>query len=54
MNLKKANNEIYLTLTTLDRAYYATDDPDTYKRVERMTEQLSQVRNEIKEILDKS
>lgn len=54
MNLKKASNDIYLTLDPLDRAYYTTDDPDLYKRVERMIEQLLQVRNDIQEILDKS
>ncbi len=53
LNLKKANNEIYLTLDPLDRAYYATDDPDTYKSIERMIEQLLQVRSAIQEILDK-
>lgn len=54
MNLKKASNDIYLTLDPLDRAYYATDNPDEYKRVERMIEQLLQIRNDIQEILDKS
>ena len=54
MNLKKASNDIYLTLDPLDRAYYATDNPDEYKKVERMIEQLLQVRNDIQEILDKS
>ena len=54
MNLKKANNEIYLTLDPLDRAYYATDDPDTYKKIEHIIEQLLQARNDIQEILDKS
>jgi hypothetical protein len=53
LNLKKANNEIYLALDPLDRAYYATDDPDTYKRIEHVIEQLLQARNDIQEILDK-
>ena len=47
MNLKKANNEIYLTLDPLDRAYYATDDPDTYNKIERIITQLLQARNDI-------
>jgi len=54
LNLKKANNEIYLTLDPLDRAYYATDDPDTYNKIERIIMQLLQARNDIEEILDKS
>jgi flagellum-specific peptidoglycan hydrolase FlgJ len=54
MNLKMASNDIYQITRALDRAYYATDDPDQYKKVEHMIEQLSQIRNDIQEILDKS
>lgn len=53
INLKKANNEIYLTLDPLDRAYYATDDPDAYNKIERIIMQLLQARNDIQELLDK-
>jgi protein-tyrosine-phosphatase len=53
LNLKMASNDIYQITSILDRAYYATDDPYQYKKVEHMIEQLSQIRNDIQEILDK-
>jgi hypothetical protein len=52
-NLKRASNDIYQAIRPLDRAYWATDNPDDYRMVEQMIEQLSQIRNNLHERLDK-
>jgi hypothetical protein len=53
-NLKVVSNNIHQTLDPLERAYYATDNPDDYRMVEQIVEQLSQIRKQIIGRLDNS